>query len=56
MKKVVFIYKSGGGIGQQTEEEKKQVGLDYIQMLKDQGEKIVEVKDENKQFTIYIEE
>lgn len=56
MKKVIFIYRSGGKPGQQTEEEKRKAGLDYIEKLKADGEKVIEVKEENKQFLILIEE
>jgi len=55
MRKVIFIYRSSGKVGHQTEEEKRQVGLDYIEKLKTEYN-VVEVKDKNKQFIIYIED
>lgn len=55
LRKIIYIYSASGKAGHQTEEEKKQIGLDYIEKLKDEMN-VVDVKDENKQFIIYIED
>ena len=55
MRKVIFIYRSSDKTGHQTEEEKRQVGLEYIEKLKTEYN-VIDVKDENKQFIIFIED
>jgi hypothetical protein len=55
LRKIIYIYRASGKAGHQTEEEKRQIGLDYVEKLKDEFN-VVEVKDENKQFIVYIED
>lgn len=55
MRKIIYIYRASGKAGHQTEEEKRQIGLDYVEKLKDEFN-VVEVKDEDKKFIVYIED
>ena len=55
IRKIIYIYRASGRVGHQTEEEKRQIGLDYVEKLKDELN-VVEVKEKDKQFIVYIED
>ena len=56
MKIVYWKLNSGNKIGQETKEEKKALGFEYIERLKKDGEEVLEVIDEGNRLKIIINE
>lgn len=57
MKKIVYWkLNSGNKIGQETQEEKRVLGLEYIERLKKDGEEVLEVIDEGNRLKIILNE
>ena len=52
---ITFNLKAGGRDGQETREQKRKIGLEYIEKIR-KDEVIEEVKEENGKFIIYIAE
>jgi len=42
--------------GQETREQKKSLGLEYVKKLKKENEKVIEVKEENDRLVILLED
>lgn len=56
MKLSMWKLAAGEGMGQETSEQKKKLGLEYIAKLKSDGEKIIKVEEIDGYLKIYIEE
>ena len=56
MKLVIWKLKNGDRVGQETADQKLKEGLEYIERLKAEGEKVIEVNNKGIQLEILIEE
>jgi hypothetical protein len=55
MKIVTWNLKSGGRVSQETDDQKRQKGLEYIERLKEDNV-VIEVLEENGKFIIKMED
>lgn len=56
MKTVIWKLTAGNKPFQETADEKREAGLKYIERLKEDGENIVDIKEEDGKFIIIIDD